>query len=183
MRKNIKKIMIAVIAITYILMIISAIKANMKYHDKLGMTELNMSESYNDDNNGVTANIDEYKVVKPEELIDMYPYTADSINDLELDSIVLIYADVNIYDMDLYKKSTKGEWTLHWSMEADSGWRNNTTLDLYKALNPNIEAGEHKYVFPYVIYTQDVLQCKTLPTEWRYKLQINKTPLVYYLLN
>ena len=72
----------------------------------------------------------------------------------------------------------KGEWTLFWSIEEDNGWRGNTRLELYKSFHQNPQEGEHQYIFPYVI-TKRAADKKKAPQEWKYKLQINKTPVVY----
>lgn len=183
MKKYLKRIVVAVIALVYLAMLISAIIVNVKYHKILEVTELDISQVYDNEKAGVRAKIDSYKIVTPEELVSMYPSTSDIISDMELENIVLLYADVDIYDKELYKSATKG-WTLVWSIEADNGWSHNTTLDLYKALNSSTEAKEHKYIFPYVISEQYVTQRNlNSPTEWKYKVQINKTPLVYFKLN
>ncbi len=133
---------------------------------------------------------EKYRVVTSEELVDMYPYTADVIANKEMDNIeiqnvILVYVNMNVYDYDAYKTAAKkGDWTLFWSIEADNGWRNNTSLDMYKAFTPNIEEGEHQYIFTYIVTKAYIDSYKNVsPEELNYKLQINKTPVVYYKLN
>ena len=84
------------------------------------------------------------------------------------------------YDYELYKVSNrKGEWTVFWSIESDNGWRNNTRLQLYRSFHQSLQEGEHQYIFPYVINKGAAANKKKTPQEWKYKLQINKTPVVY----
>ena len=137
-------------------------------------------KTYDYENAGFSARIDSYKCVTPEELVSMYPYTEDSLENIDnIENIILVYADINIYDYELYKVATrKGEWTLFWSIEEDNGWRGNTRLELYKSFHQNLQEGEHQYIFPYVI-TKRAADKKKAPQEWKYKLQINKTPVVY----
>ena len=180
MKKYWKRIIVVIIVMIYMSMLVSAVIGNIKYREYISVTELGMSETYDYENAGFSARIDAYKCVTPEELVSMYPYTEDSLENKEnIENIILVYADINIYDYELYKVATrKGEWTLFWSIEEDNGWRGNTRLELYKSFHQNLQEGEHQYIFPYVI-TKRAADKKKAPQEWKYKLQINKTPVVY----
>ena len=163
MKKYWKRIIIVIIVMIYMSMLVSAVIVNVKYHKYVSVTELGMSETYDYENAGFSVRIDSYKCVTPEELVSMYPYT-----------------DINIYDYELYKVSNrKGEWTVFWSIESDNGWRNNTRLQLYRCFHQSLQEGEHQYIFPYVISKGNAVNKKKPPQEWKYKLQINKTPVVY----
>ena len=84
------------------------------------------------------------------------------------------------FDYELYKVSNrKGEWTVFWSIEADNGWFSNTRLQLYRSFHQSLQEGEHQYIFPYVISKGAAANKNKPPQEWKYKLQINKTPVVY----
>ena len=181
MKKYWKRIIIVIIVMIYIAMLVSAVIVNIKYRKYVSVTELGMSETYDYENTGFSARIDSYKCVTPEELVSMYPYTEDSLEDIDnIENIILIYADINIYDYELYKVSNrKGEWTVFWSIESDNGWRNNTRLQLYRSFHQSLQEGEHQYIFPYVINKGAAANKKKTPQEWKYKLQINKTPVVY----
>ncbi len=191
MNKYLKKIIIVIIAVIYLSMLVSAVIVNVKYHKYVTVTEMDMSEEYDYENAGFSVKLDSYKCVTPEELAGIYPYTADIVRkketdeNIEIEDIILVYADINVYDYDTYKTATKkGDWTLFWSIEAENGWRNNTSLDLYRTFTPNIEEGEHQYIFAYIVAKSDSYDYeKVSPKEWNYKLQINKTPVVYYRLS
>ena len=176
-----KRIIIVIIVMIYMSMLVSAVIVNIKYHKYVSVTELGMSETYDYENAGFSARIDSYKCVTPEELVSMYPYTEDSLDNTDnIESIILVYADINIYDYELYKVSNrKGEWTVFWSIEADNGWFKNTGHKLYRSFHQSLQEGEHQYIFPYVISKGDAADKKKPPQEWKYKLQINKTPVVY----
>lgn len=181
MKKYWKRIIIVIIVMIYMSMLVSAVIVNVKYHEYVSVTELGMSETYDYENAGFSARIDSYKCVTHEELISMYPYTEDSLDDIDnIENIILIYADINIYDYELYKVSNrKGEWTVFWSIEADNGWFSNTRLQLYRSFHQSLQEGEHQYIFPYVISKGAAANKNKPPQEWKYKLQINKTPVVY----
>lgn len=181
MKKYWKRIIIVIIVMIYMSMLVSAVIVNVKYHKYVSVTELGMSETYDYENAGFSVRIDSYKCVTPEELVSMYPYTEDSLDNTDnIESIILVYANINIYDYELYKVSNrKGEWTVFWSIEADNGWRNNTRLQLYRCFHQSLQEGEHQYIFPYVISKGNAVNKKKPPQEWKYKLQINKTPVVY----
>lgn len=181
MKKYWKRIIIVIIVMIYMSMLVSAVIVNIKYHKYVSVTELGMSETYDYENAGFSARIDAYKCVTPEELVSMYPYTEDSLDNTDnIESIILVYADINIYDYELYKVSNrKGEWTVFWSIEADNGWFSNTRLQLYRSFHQSLQEGEHQYIFPYVISKGSAANKNKPPQEWKYKLQINKTPVVY----
>lgn len=101
MKKYWKRIIIVIIVMIYIAMLVSAVIVNIKYRKYVSVTELGMSETYDYENAGFSARIDSYKCVTPEELVSMYPYTEDSLEDIDnIENIILIYADINIYDYD-----------------------------------------------------------------------------------
>ena len=181
MKKYWKRIIIVIIVMIYMSMLVSAVIVNIKYHKYVSVTELGMSETYDYENAGFSARIDAYKCVTPEELVSMYPYTEDSLDNTDnIENIILVYADINIYDYELYKVSNrKGEWTVFWSIEADNGWFSNTRLQLYRSFHQSLQEGEHQYIFPYVISKGAAANKNKPPQEWKYKLQINKTPVVY----
>lgn len=181
MKKYWKRIIVVIIVMIYMSMLVSAVIVNIKYREYVSVTELGMSETYDYENAGFSVRIDSYKCVTPEELVSMYPYTEDSMENIDnIENIILIYADINIYDYELYKVSNrKGEWTVFWSIEADNGWFSNTRLQLYRSFHQSLQEGEHQYIFPYVISKGAAANKNKPPQEWKYKLQINKTPVVY----
>ena len=73
-------------------MLVSAVIVNIKYHEYVSVTELGMSETYDYENAGFSARIDAYKCVTPEELVSMYPYTEDSLENKEnIENIINIH--------------------------------------------------------------------------------------------
>ena len=102
MKKYWKRIIIVIIVMIYMSMLVSAVIVNIKYHKYVSVTELGMSETYDYENAGFSVRIDSYKCVTPEELVSMYPYTEDSLDNTDnTESIILVYADINIYDYEL----------------------------------------------------------------------------------
>ena len=83
MKKYWKRIIIVIIVMIYIAMLVSAVIVNIKYRKYVSVTELGMSETYDYENAGFSARIDSYKCVTPEELVSMYPYTEDSLEDID----------------------------------------------------------------------------------------------------
>lgn len=190
MEKIIKKGIVALIIFVYIIIFVFIFRVNAKYQKYFNITEYNMGDTYEIE--GASVTINKIEVVDLQELLERFPESAAGVQGEGEIKNVLVYATIDVYDQEAYDN----EWSVFWTIEADSSWSNGMNPLLYGAVNADAIAdgklddifeirrsGKNDFVYVYTIRGEYLSEKRYgNPQQWKYKLQVNKTPVVYFKL-